>query len=53
MELCGCRSVEMKEKLNGGRSHRATVGGFHSDSVFGVDAQISQDVNWLSVGAFY
>ncbi len=31
----------------------ATVGGFHSDSVFGVDTQISQDVNWLSVGPFW
>lgn len=31
-------------------SCRTTVGGFHSDSVFGVDTQISRDVNCLSVG---
>lgn len=53
LEPCGCRSVELKEKLNDGRSCRATVGGFHSDSVFGVDTQISQDVNCLSVGPFW
>ena len=34
-------------------SCRATVGGFHSDSVFGVDTQISPDVNCLSVGPFW
>lgn len=51
--------MELKEKLNGALglfgfvvvlSCRATVGGFHSDSVFGVDTQISQDVNCLSAG---
>lgn len=34
-------------------SCRATVGGFHSDSVFSVATQISQDVNCLSVGPFW
>lgn len=68
--LCGRRSVELKEKSNGGRrwvvkkesylawspvvgsSCRSAVGGFHSDSVFGADTQISQDVNCLSAGPF-
>lgn len=48
--------MELKEKLNGGRSGpscRATVGGFHSDSVFGGDPQISQVVNCLSVRPFW
>lgn len=50
-ELRGCRSAELKEKLNDGRSCEATVGGFHSDSLFGGGTQIRRDVNCLSVGS--
>lgn len=44
-----------KKRLFGTESWscRTRVGGFHSDPVFGVDTQISQDVNCLSVGPFW